>query len=507
MRILVGSPIQQKPDILRLFLSSLYLLDTKGLEVDYYFYDDHNAPESFALLQDFKPLGKVKIDRFEDVGFLYHCDEKTHYWKRENIEHVAWMKDEIIEYAVKEGYEGLFLVDSDLVLYPQTLKHLVETIGNANIVSEVFWTRWQKGDRFLPNVWLQDQYSFYQSHSNQLEGEELEAAKTQSELFLKELRIPGVYPVGGLGACTLIKRDALKAGVQFRKLYNLSWLGEDRHFCLRAAALGFALWADTYYPPYHIYRDSEIPGAKKFLDLIQKRITKDIGNKLTLMMLVRNEEHRYLKQVLESAKNYCDEFVILDDASTDNTVEFCKEILEGKPLFIHSNPTPQFGNEITLRKQLWEMAVKTNPDWLLCLDADEILEEKAQFKIDTLINQPTYDWYGFRLFDMWDEDHYRDDQYWNAHNRYWITLIRYQPNFEYRWHETGQHCGRLPFNVDELSGRGDGLRIKHLGWMKEEDRKAKLERYKKDDPGFLMGNAGQYKSILDPHPQLKEWVE
>jgi hypothetical protein len=43
--------------------------------------------------------------------------------------------------------------------------------------------------------------------------------------------------------------------------------------------------------------------------------------------------------------------------------------------------------------------------------------------------------------------------------------------------------------------------------MKEQDRKAKLERYKKDDPGFLMGNAGQYKSILDPHPQLKEWVE
>ena len=224
-------------------------------------------------------------------------------------------------------------------------------------------------------------------------------------------------------------------------------------------------------------------------------------------MLVRNEEHRYLKQVLESAKNYCDEFVILDDASTDNTVKLCKEILEGKPLFIHSNLTPQFDNEIALRKQLWDMAIKTNPDWLLCLDADELFEDKAQFKIDALLNQPTYDWYGFRLFDMWDEVNYRDDQHWNAHHRYWISLIRYQPNFEYQWRETGQHCGRFPCNLDELPGRGDGLRIKHLGWMKEEDRKAKFERYKKNDPGFLIGNAGQYKSILDKNPRLSVWID
>ena len=506
MRILVGSPVKQKPEILHLFLSALYFLDIKDLEVDYFFYEDHNIPESYELLCNFKPKsGKVKIERAQDVSFVFQCDEKTHYWKRENIERVALWKDLIIEYAIEKNYDRLFLVDSDLILYPQTLKHLINQ--NVDIVSEVFWTKWQKNDRPFPNVWLQDQYSMYQSHSNQIEGKDLEAAKKQSELFLKELRIPGLYPVGGLGACTLISREALKSGVRFKKLFNLSWLGEDRHFCLRAAALGFSLWADTYYPPYHIYRESDLKSAEGFMRLSQSRITKPDSNRLTLMMLVRNEANRYLSQILESVKNYCDEFVILDDASTDNTVEICKEILRDKLLMIHSNPSRQFSNEIILRRQLWEMAISTNPDWLLCLDADEVFEERAQFKMDSLINQPAYDWYGFRLYDMWDESHYRDDKYWNAHKRYWIMLLRYQPKFEYKWHESGQHCGRFPINVYDLPGRGDGLKIKHLGWMKEEDRIAKFERYKRDDPGFLMGNAAQYRSILDPHPQLKEWVE
>lgn len=507
MRILVGSPIKREPEILSLFLQSLSMLDTAGLEVDYYFYDDHNVPKSYEMLCEFKPKnGKLKIDRANDVGFLYECSERTHFWLKQNIERVAYFKDCMIDYARDHKYDYLFLVDSDVLPHPLTLKHLIN--WKEDIVFCVYWTRWQDYDpTSKPNVWLQNQYDFYLCHANTLNDEERKLAEKKSQEFLKMLRIPGLYEVGGGGACTLLSQKVLNSTVRFEKIGNIGWLGEDRHFCIRAECAGFKLWADTYLTPYHCYRPSEIPGAKKFLELSKKRIFKSTSNKLTLMMLVRNEEHRYLKQVLESAKNFCDEFVILDDASTDNTVKLCKVILEGKPLFIYSNLTPQFDNEIALRKQLWDMAIKTNPDWLLCLDADEIFEEKAQFKIDALLNQPTYDWYGFRLFDMWDEVNYRDDQHWNAHCRYWISLIRYQPNFEYKWREIGQHCGRFPYNLDELPGRGDGLRIKHLGWMKEEDRKAKFERYKKDDPGFLMGNAGQYKSILDKNPRLSAWTD
>ena len=36
---------------------------------------------------------------------------------------------------------------------------------------------------------------------------------------------------------------------------NLALLGEDRHFCVRAGALGYTLYFDTVYPVYHIYRE------------------------------------------------------------------------------------------------------------------------------------------------------------------------------------------------------------------------------------------------------------
>jgi hypothetical protein len=79
------------------------------------------------------------------------------------------------------------------------------------------------------------------------------------------LHKPGVYRVGGLGACTLISRRALDAGVTYEPLYNVSWWGEDRHFCLRAVALDFELWADTHCPPFHVYREADLAGVEKWL--------------------------------------------------------------------------------------------------------------------------------------------------------------------------------------------------------------------------------------------------
>ena len=46
--------------------------------------------------------------------------------------------------------------------------------------------------------------------------------------------------------------------------------GEDRHFCIRAAALGFTLYVDTHYPAYHIYRESDLHNAKLFLQATEE---------------------------------------------------------------------------------------------------------------------------------------------------------------------------------------------------------------------------------------------
>lgn len=91
-------------------------------------------------------------------------------------------------------------------------------------------------------------------------------AHAEETMFLSKLRFPGVYKVGGLGACTLIKRVVLEKGVHFGDIYNLSFWGEDRSFCVRAVAYGFELFVDTHYPAFHIFREDEIDKGKAVLN-------------------------------------------------------------------------------------------------------------------------------------------------------------------------------------------------------------------------------------------------
>ena len=341
--------------------------------------------------------------------------------------------------------------------------------------------------------------------------------------FLDILQKPGTYRVGGLGACTLISRKALTIGVCFKKIYNLDLIGEDRHFCVRAAALGLELYADTHYPPYHIYRESELvglpvykaqhfPEGKGRASATEGRATAPTilgksqrGSSITLAMLVRNEAGRYLESVLRQAAQYASSAVILDDASTDGTPEICKKMLHRIPLTLVSNREPSFNNEIVLRKQLWSMTVDTNPDWILILDADEVFEDGAVWALPSLAANTEAEAYSFRLYDMWDQNRYREDQYWNAHHHHRVFMARHSPELVCRWRETPQHCGRFPANITDLKVVQSPHRIKHLGWMKASDRLAKYCRYRELDPGSRYGIEEQYLSILDPRPRLLDW--
>ena len=108
---------------------------------------------------------------------------------------------------------------------------------------------------------------------------------------------------------------------------------------------------------------------------------------------------------------------------------------------------------------------------------------------------------------MWNEYEYRDDEHWKSHNSYKTFFIRYQPNFKYKFKHTNQHCGRLPKNLSCLQNANVDVRIKHYGWAKESDRKAKYARYMKLDKDGKSGDLDQYKSILDENPNLKRFEE
>jgi hypothetical protein len=472
---MLGCPVRQNPKILARFLDSL---EKQTVKMDYVFVDDNTAIESSKMLRD---IGAQIVPGYQPHNDgNYARTDNTHHWDDSSIWKVARFKDLLIDRALELDYDYLFLADSDLILHPKTVEQLLE--AKKDIISNIFWTAWQPGTVPMPNVWLSDEYDMFLGRN--LSEEE---KNKRGSAFLARLQVPGVYTVGGLGACTLLSKHALLKGARFAQIPSLNFWGEDRHFSVRAQALGLDLYVDTHHPAKHLYRDSDLDD----LDAALPRIT--------LSMIVHNEGGRYLRQVLESAKCYISNAVIIDDASDDDTLKVVCEVLQGIPFKIVHNAVSKFSNEIELRKQQWKETLDTNPEWILNLDADEMFDGDLR-TLD--LSDPAVDAYYFRLYDMWNDFSYRDDQFWSAHNSYRPFLVRYNPELTYAWKETAQHCGRFPLTISNLSYRTSDIRLKHLGWMKAEDREAKYDRYMKLDPACAFGWKAQYESILDEAPNL-----
>jgi hypothetical protein len=283
-RVLIAAPVRQKPVILQHFLDGLQRLDTTGLEVAYLFVDNNDDPQASQMLRAFAEQVSAPVHRLRvPVAEPYQRTETTHHWTESLIWRLAAIKDGILHAALQHGYDYAFLVDSDLVLHPQTLRRMVGC--RRDILSQVFWTVWSPDQPPLPNVWYADHYNLYRARREQILND---AAKGQRiEAFLNALAFyAGVYRVSGLGACTLIARRAIEAGVNFSELRGSLHAGEDRHFCLRAEALGFRLFADTTLPPLHLYRESELPRVEAYWKLVESGMQGAAFNRAMFELLL-----------------------------------------------------------------------------------------------------------------------------------------------------------------------------------------------------------------------------
>jgi GT2 family glycosyltransferase len=233
MKILLCSPIHEKKEVFELYLKHIRNLEIpKNVQLDKFFIL-HNAENLKDCLEQ-----DEKFTVYNNTTD-YHKDDSTHYWKAQNFTDVVMMKNLLIEKAIKEKYDYIFYVDSDLMLHKKTLKSLFS--ANKDMVAEIFWTKWndkEKGLQNLPNCWDLDHYQIFQKN--------LAIYKTK-----------GCFRTGMTGACTLIKRKVFENPiVNWNMIYNLSHsVWEDRAFCTRVAVAGYDIWIDTHYPAKHLYTD------------------------------------------------------------------------------------------------------------------------------------------------------------------------------------------------------------------------------------------------------------
>lgn len=111
--------------------------------------------------------------------------------------------------------------------------------------------------------------------------------------------------------------------------------------------------------------------------------------KLSVYLVTLNEEQR-LENTLKAAAKVADEIIIVDSGSTDKTEKIAAKF---KAKFI-------FHKWKNISSQKHFAQNKCRNDWVLSLDADEVLSDKLIAEIKTVLKNPTADAYKIKICDM-----------------------------------------------------------------------------------------------------------
>jgi glycosyltransferase involved in cell wall biosynthesis len=103
---------------------------------------------------------------------------------------------------------------------------------------------------------------------------------------------------------------------------------------------------------------------------------------LSVVIIAYNEE-RNIARCLDSIKEIADEIVVVDSFSTDNTIEICKSY--GAKIIQH-----KFEGHIQQKNYTLE---KASFDFILSLDADEVLSDELKKSITSVKSEWKYDGY------------------------------------------------------------------------------------------------------------------
>ncbi|NTU46684.1 glycosyltransferase family 2 protein [Candidatus Roizmanbacteria bacterium] len=160
-------------------------------------------------------------------------------------------------------------------------------------------------------------------------------------------------------------------------------------------------------------------------------------NTLTAVILTKNEENNIVRAV--QSVQFCNKIIVLDDNSTDKTVELAKR--EGAQIVTHS-----LDNNFAQQRNYALRLVET--DWVLFIDADEEVSEELRDELQTS-KLEEYSSYSIPRRDFFWHTELRHGETAKARNRGIVRLVK---------KDTGSWDGTVHevFISDERHGRLTG---------------------------------------------------
>jgi hypothetical protein len=205
--------------------------------------------------------------------------------------------------------------------------------------------------------------------------------------------------------------------------------------------------------------------------------------KIACVMQLRNEA-RYLEGCLAHLREHVDGFIVLDDGSTDETVQILKG--EAKLLDCLSNPPSEnhTWRELDNKRRLLQRALELDIDWVLCCDADERYESIFLEHLRTIAdafsaNELTCIAVTFR--ELWgNPKQYRVDGVWDKKSRAPFFRLPNVISFEQNQAFHGQ------WYPDEIRERGRIIRTRHILYhlksITQDERIKRRDLYNQLDP-------------------------
>lgn len=239
------------------------------------------------------------------------------------------------------------------------------------------------------------------------------------------------------------------------------------------------------------------PEALPLLSTPQEPQSRKRTDKIVAMLRIKNESE-WIAEVLASLERAVDEIVILDDHSTDDTVRICRTFT--KVVDLHEQEASDV-DEVRDKNLLLQMALRREPEWILAMDGDEVLEESAPERIREGIRvaPPQVVTLAFEWLYFWDDRaHYRvDGKYRDLwHPRLFRVTGQDVESLVFVPTEHGGnfHWSSLPANIVGLSRQLD-VKVKHYGYLHRSLREAKFAFYRTHDPATAA--TGYYNHLVD----------